>query len=190
MAALGMSGQRAEGQFFPSTYHFKAATTDLELLRRTYRRMQTELNSAWARRAAQLPYKSPYEALIMASIIEKETARAEERPAIAGVFVRRLAKGMKLQTDPTVIYGLGNAYNGDLRRADLERDTPYNTYTRSGLPPTPIALAGAAALGAAVAPAAGNALYFVARGDGTHQFSANLSEHDDAVRKFQLRGRQ
>lgn len=190
MAALGMSGQLAEGQFFPSTYHFKAATTDLELLRRIYRRMQTALNSAWARRAAQLPYKSPYEVLIMASIVEKETARAEERAAIAGVFVRRLVNGMKLQTDPTVIYGLGDAYDGNLRRTDLERDTPYNTYTRSGLPPTPIALPGTAALEAAVSPAAGDALYFVARGDGTHQFSASLADHDDAVRKFQLRGHQ
>ena len=190
MTALGMAGQPAEGQFFPSTYHFKAATTDLELLKRAYRRMQTQLSTTWGRRAAQLPYNSPYEVLIMASIVEKETARAEERPAIAGVFVRRLEKGMKLQTDPTVIYGMGHAYNGNLRRADLERDTPYNTYTRSGLPPTPIALPGAAALDAVVMPASGNALYFVARGDGTHQFSASLAEHDDAVRRFQLRDRR
>ena len=188
MTALGLSGQIAEGLFYPSTYHFKAATTDLDLLKRAYRRMQTELNFTWARRAALLPYKSPYEVLIMASIVEKETARAEERPAIAGVFVRRLAKGMKLQTDPTVIYGLGTGYNGNLRRADLERDTPYNTYTRNGLPPTPIAMPGAAALQAAVSPAAGDALYFVARGDGTHEFSASLAEHGDAVRKYQLRG--
>ena len=190
MTALGMAGQPAEGQFFPSTYHFKAETSDLELLRRAYRRMQTQLKTTWARRVAQLPYKSPYELLIMASIVEKETARAEERPAIAGVFVRRLEKGMKLQTDPTVIYGMGKSYNGNLRRADLERDTPYNTYTHNGLPPTPIALPGAAALDAAVAPAAGDALYFVARGDGTHQFSANLAEHGEAVRKFQLRDHQ
>ncbi len=150
--------------------------------------MQKLLDDTWQRRAAQLPYKTPYEALIMASIVEKETARAQERPAIAGVFVRRLQSGMKLQTDPTVIYGMGNTYTGNIRRADLERDTPYNTYTRKGLPPTPIALPGAAALEAALAPAPGNTLYFVARGDGSHQFSASLTEHDDAVRRFQLRG--
>lgn len=188
MTALGLAGQAAEGQFFPSTYHFKANTSDLALLKRAYLRMQKLLASSWPRRAAQLPYNSPYDALIMASIIEKETARADERPAIAGVFVRRLARGMKLQTDPTVIYGMGKTYNGNLRHADLERDTPYNTYTRGGLPPTPIAMPGAAALEAAVMPAPGNALYFVARGDGSHQFSSTLSEHDDAVRKFQLRG--
>lgn len=189
MTALGMAGQAAEGQFFPSTYHFKANTSDLALLERAYRRMQQLLRSSWARRAAQLPYHSPYDALIMASIVEKETARAEERPAIAGVFVRRLALGMKLQTDPTVIYGMGNTYTGNLRRADLERDTPYNSYTRSGLPPTPIALPSAAALDAALTPAPGSALYFVARGDGSHAFSNSLTEHDAAVRKFQLRGR-
>jgi UPF0755 protein len=188
MGALGMPGQAAEGQFFPSTYHFKANTSDLALLKRAYVRMQKQLASTWPRRAAQLPYNSPYEVLIMASIVEKETARADERPAIAGVFVRRLARGMKLQTDPTVIYGMGKTYSGNLRRADLERDTPYNTYTRGGLPPTPIAMPGAAALEAAVMPAPGNALYFVARGDGSHQFSSSLSEHDAAVRKFQLRG--
>ena len=187
MQALGLGGQAAEGQFFPSTYHFKANTSDRELLKRAYQRMQKLLALAWARRGVQLPYNSSYDALIMASIVEKETARADERPAIAGVFVRRLRAGMKLQTDPTVIYGLGANYSGNLRRADLESDTPYNTYTRMGLPPTPIALPGAAALDAAVAPAAGNALYFVARGDGSHQFSANLAEHDEAVRRYQLR---
>lgn len=188
MAALDLRGQAAEGWFFPSTYHFKAETVDLALLRRAQRRMQKELDKAWQRRAESLPYKTPYEALIMASIVEKETARPEERPAIAGVFVRRLHNGMKLQTDPTVIYGMGDSYAGNIRRADLERDTPYNTYTRKGLPPTPIALPGAAALDAAVRPAGGDALYFVARGDGSHQFSASLAEHDDAVRRFQLRG--
>jgi len=188
MQALGQSGQPAEGWFFPSTYHFKADTTDLALLKRAHERMRKMLDDAWQRRAAQLPYKTPYEALIMASIVEKETARAEERPAIAGVFVRRLAMGMKLQTDPTVIYGMGDSYQGNIRRADLERDTPYNTYTRKGLPPTPIALPGAAALEAALAPAPGNALYFVARGDGSHEFSASLTEHDEAVRRYQLRG--
>ena len=190
MDALGLRGQAAEGWFFPSTYHFKAATTDLSLLKRAHERMQKLLDDAWQRRHAQLPYKTPYEALIMASIVEKETGRAEERAAIAGVFVRRLASGMKLQTDPTVIYGMGDAYAGNIRRADLERDTPYNTYTRKGLPPTPIALPGAAALEAALAPAPGTALYFVARGDGSHQFSSTLSEHDDAVRRFQLRAKR
>lgn len=190
MAALGLAGQVAEGWFFPSTYHFKADTTDLALLKRAHQRMQKLLHDNWQRRAAQLPYQTPYEALIMASIVEKETARAEERPAIAGVFVRRLQSGMKLQTDPTVIYGMGDTYKGNIRRADLERDTPYNTYTRKGLPPTPIALAGAAALKAALAPAPGNTLYFVARGDGSHQFSTSLAEHDDAVRRFQLRGKR
>jgi UPF0755 protein len=188
MTALGLTGQAAEGWFFPSTYHFKADTSDLALLKRAHQRMQKILDDAWQRRTAQLPYKTPYEALIMASIVEKETARADERPAIAGVFVRRLEKGMKLQTDPTVIYGMGANYNGNIRRADLEQDTPYNTYTRKGLPPTPIALPGAAALQAALAPAPGHALYFVARGDGSHQFSASLTEHDEAVRRFQLRG--
>ena len=188
MAALGLAGQAAEGWFFPSTYHFKADTTDLALLQRAHARMQELLNDKWQRRSAQLPYNSAYEALIMASIVEKETARAEERPAIAGVFVRRLQNGMKLQTDPTVIYGMGDTYKGNIRRADLNRDTPYNTYTRKGLPPTPIALPGAGALEAALAPAPGTALYFVARGDGSHQFSTSLAEHDDAVRRFQLRG--
>jgi UPF0755 protein len=188
MAAVGLRGESAEGWFFPSTYHFKAETSDLALLKRAHARMRKELDAAWQRRDTALPYKTPYDILIMASIVEKETARPEERPAIAGVFVRRLKNGMKLQTDPTVIYGMGENYAGNIRRADLERDTPYNTYTRKGLPPTPIALPGAAALHAAVAPARGNALYFVARGDGSHHFSASLSEHDDAVRRFQLRG--
>ena len=187
MQALGLGGQAAEGQFFPSTYHFKANASDRALLARAYRRMQKLLAVAWARRDQQLPYNSPYDVLIMASIVEKETALATERPAIAGVFVRRLKAGMKLQTDPAVIYGLGASYAGNLRRADLERDTPYNTYTRLGLPPTPIALPSAAALDAAVAPADGKALYFVARGDGSHQFSASLAQHDEAVRRYQWR---
>lgn len=189
MTALGVQGQAAEGWFFPSTYHFKADTSDLSLLKRAHERMQNLLDENWSQRAAQLPYKTPYEALIMASIIEKETARPEERPAIAGVFVRRLEKGMKLQTDPTVIYGMGASYDGNIRRADLERDTPYNTYTRKGLPPTPIALPSAAAIEAALKPAPGDALYFVARGDGSHQFSSSLAAHDDAVRRYQLRGK-
>ena len=190
MAALGRAGEAAEGWFFPSTYHFKAETSDLALLKRAHQRMRQELDAAWQRRAESMPYKTPYDALIMASIVEKETARADERPAIAGVFVRRLKNGMKLQTDPTVIYGMGDSYTGNIRRADLERDTPYNTYTRKGLPPTPIALPGAAALNAATSPAGGDALYFVARGDGSHQFSASLADHDDAVRRFQLRGKR
>lgn len=190
MAALGRAGEAAEGWFFPSTYHFKAETSDLALLKRAHQRMRTELDAAWQGRAGTVPYKTPYEALIMASIVEKETARADERSAIAGVFVRRLKNGMKLQTDPTVIYGMADSYAGNIRRADLERDTPYNTYTRKGLPPTPIALPGTAALEAATSPDAGDALYFVARGDGSHQFSASLAEHDDAVRRFQLRGKR
>jgi UPF0755 protein len=151
--------------------------------------MTTVLDEAWRQRAEGLPLKSPYEALVLASIIEKESAVAAERPQIAGVFTRRLQKGMKLQTDPTVIYGLGEAFDGDLRRADLERDTPYNTYTRTGLPPTPICLPGRGAIEAATRPADGKALYFVAKGDGTHQFSASLDEHQRAVNEYQRKRR-
>lgn len=186
-ARLGIGQANPEGWFFPATYTYAAGDTDMAVLRRAHARMQRELAAAWASRAEELPYQTPYEALIMASIIEKETAAASERATIAGVFVRRLQRGMKLQTDPTVIYGIGAAFDGNLRRADLRRDTPYNTYTRKGLPPTPIALAGTAALHAALNPAAGKALYFVARGDGTHQFSATLREHNNAVRRYQLK---
>lgn len=183
---LGVSAPSLEGLFFPSTYRYEVNSTDRQILGRAYRRMQDVLETAWQGRADGLPYTSPYEALIMASIIEKETGLAEERPAIAGVFLRRLRLGMKLQTDPTVIYGLGANFDGDLRRADLRRDTPYNSYTRNGLPPTPIAMPGAAAIEAALHPAPGEALYFVARGDGGHHFSTTLREHNAAVRRYQL----
>ncbi|MGE0486568.1 MAG: endolytic transglycosylase MltG [Gammaproteobacteria bacterium] len=187
LAALDVDEASPEGIFFPATYHFDYGTRDLEILTRAARRMRGELERAWARRAGDLPYRIPYEVLIMASIIEKETGVASEREEIAGVFVRRLTLGMKLQTDPTVIYGLGKDFDGNLRRADLERDTPYNTYTRHGLPPTPIALPGRAALLAAVNPTSGTALYFVANGEGGHHFSDSLGEHNAAVRRYQLR---
>lgn len=187
MARLGRTGQHPEGRFFPDTYHFPAGTTDEAFLRRALTEMDRRLTEAWNRRAANLPLRDPYQALILASIVEKETGLPAERAAVAGVFVRRLQKGMLLQTDPTVIYGLGAAFDGNLRRRDLVTDTPYNTYTRKGLPPTPIALPGADALAAAVNPASGEALYFVATGDGGHAFSATLSEHNQAVRRYQLK---
>ncbi|MEQ8495520.1 MAG: endolytic transglycosylase MltG, partial [Gammaproteobacteria bacterium] len=177
LARLDIDAASPEGLFFPATYHFEDATRDLDILARAARRMQEELSRAWQQRREGLPYATPYEALIMASIIEKETGRADERARIGGVFVRRLERGMKLQTDPTVIYGLGDAFDGNLRRADLRRDTPYNTYLHRGLPPTPIAMPGAAALAAALDPAPGSALYFVAKGDGAHHFSDSLGEH-------------
>jgi len=189
MAVIGRPGEHPEGRFFPDTYLFPRGTTDQEFLTRAYKRMGTVLDEAWRQRADGLPLKSPYDALILASIIEKESAVAAERPQIGGVFARRLQKGMKLQTDPTVIYGLGEAFDGDLRRADLERDTPYNTYTRAGLPPTPICLPGQGAIEAATRPADGKSLYFVAKGDGTHQFSASLEEHQRAVNEFQKKRR-
>jgi UPF0755 protein len=192
MAALGEEGQAPEGLFFPDTYLFGKGTTDLEILRESRARMNRELEAAWSERATDLPIATPYEALILASIVEKETALAAERPRIAGVFIERLRRGMRLQTDPTVIYGLGPTFDGNLRRADLERDGPYNTYTRTGLPPTPIALPGAAALRAAVAPEERGELYFVATGlpDGSHEFSRTLSEHESAVRRYLARYRQ
>lgn len=189
MTKLGSPGVHPEGQFAPDTYQFPRGTTDLDFLQRAHQTMQARLDAEWQTRAENLPYATPYEALIMASIIEKETGLESEREAIAGVFVRRLQKKMRLQTDPTVIYGMGDAFDGNIRRADLRRDTPYNTYTRHGLPPTPIALPGLAALRAALNPASGNALYFVAKGDGSHQFSATLDEHLDAVRRYQLKRR-
>jgi UPF0755 protein len=187
MARLGLENAHPEGLFFPATYRYEDATKDSQVLLRAYHRMQAVLTETWDKRAPDLPYSSPYEALIMASIVEKETARAEEREIIAGVFVRRLNLGMKLQTDPTIIYGLGAAFDGNLRRADLKQDGPYNTYTRRGLPPTPIAMPGRAAIEAALHPAAGTALYFVAKGDGRHYFSGSLREHQNAVRRYQLK---
>jgi UPF0755 protein len=189
MAALGRPELHAEGRFYPDTYRFPRGTTDLAFLRRAFETMESALAEEWAARAENLPYTAPDEALIMASIVERETSVVDERAAIAGVFVRRLEKGMRLQTDPTVIYGLGAAFDGNLRKADLLTDTPYNTYTRRGLPPTPICLPGRAAIRAALHPAPGKTLYFVARGDGSHQFSETIAEHDAAVRKYQMRRR-
>jgi UPF0755 protein len=176
---------KPEGLFFPDTYLFARGASDLQVFRQAHALMKKRLDDAWASRAPGLPYKSPYEALIMASIIEKETGHKAERDMIAGVFVNRLRQGMLLQTDPTVIYGMGERYEGNIRKRDLQTDTPYNTYLRAGLPPTPIALPGAAALAAATNPARTDALYFVSRGDGTSQFSSSLTEHNHAVNKYQ-----
>jgi peptidoglycan lytic transglycosylase G len=186
MTALGEPGVHPEGQFFPDTYSFPKGTNELDVLRQAHQALQTHLDAAWRGRRTETLLKSPYEALILASIIEKETALPAERRLIAGVFHERMRRNMRLQTDPTVIYGLGEAFDGNLRRDDLERDTPYNTYTRGGLPPTPIALPGAGALDAAVAPEISGAVYFVAtgRGDGSHHFSATLEEHERAVRDY------
>jgi UPF0755 protein len=194
MARLGIPGDHPEGQFFPDTYRFARGTSDRELLLQAHARMRRELQAAWARRAPDLPLKSPYEALILASIVEKETGAEDERALIAGVFVNRLRKGMRLQTDPAVIYGLGDRFDGNLRRRDLVSDTPYNTYTRAGLPPTPVALPGRAALEAAVRPAQTDALYFVATGlgDGRHFFAQTLVAHNRNVARHlaNLRGGQ
>lgn len=192
MRALGEPDAHPEGQFFPDTYRFARNTTDLELLALAHQRMKAELQSAWEARAADLPLASQYEVLILASIIEKETALASERAQISGVFIERLRRGMRLQTDPTVIYGIGTAYDGNIRRTDLVRDTPYNTYTRSGLPPTPIALPGLESLRAAVQPKMTGAIFFVAtgKGDGSHFFSATLAEHEAAVRRYLRQLRQ
>ncbi|HXF66052.1 MAG TPA: endolytic transglycosylase MltG [Burkholderiales bacterium] len=185
---LSVIAPSPEGLFFPDTYHFSVGSSDLLILRRAYDRMQTQLTALWEGRAAGLPFATPYEALILASIVEKETGRAEERPLIAAVFVNRLRKGMPLQADPTVIYGLGESFDGNLRKRDLAADTPYNTYTRAGLPPTPIALPGAAALAAVLNPPQSDVLYFVSRGDGTSHFSRTLGEHERAVTKYQRSG--
>ncbi len=187
LRSLGSQQQHPEGLFFPSTYYFSNQNTPESVLIQAYQRQQFELSVAWSKRSANLPYKSPYQALIMASIIEKETGLASEQATIAGVFVRRLQKGMRLQADPTVIYGLGANFDGNLTRNHLRSINPYNTYSHIGLPPTPIALPGASALHAALHPAAGDSLYFVAKGDGSHAFSAILAEHRRAVRKYQLR---
>lgn len=184
---IGASGSSPEGLFFPDTYYFSSDMSDLDILRRSYLEMQQRLNEAWEARSDGLPYSNPYQALIMASIVEKETGKVEERPQIAGVFINRLKIGMRLQTDPTVIYGLGDKFDGNLRKQDLLNDTPYNTYTRSGLPPTPIAMPGMGAIDAALHPARESGfLYFVGRGDGGHAFSKTLAEHNRAVNRYQL----
>ena len=175
----------AEGLFFPDTYLFAKNSSDLQVYRQAYALMQKKLDEGWRERAADLPYETPYQALIMASIVEKETGRRSERGQIASVFVNRLRRGMLLQTDPTVIYGMGERYQGQIRKRDLQTDTPFNTYTRAGLPPTPIALPGAASLQAALNPVKGTALYFVSRGNGSSQFSDNLADHNRAVNQYQ-----
>lgn len=184
---LALDGAHAEGRFFPDTYRFARGETASSFLRRAHARLEAVLASEWQKRADGLPLRTPEEALILASIVEKETGLAGERALIAGVFINRLRKGMRLQTDPTVIYGLGEDFDGNLRRVDLRNDTPYNTYTRKGLPPTPIALPGRAALHAVLHPADTSALYFVARGDGSHEFSRTLEAHNRAVRRYQLK---
>ena len=188
MQRLGRAGVPPEGRFFPDTYTYAKGSSDLAVLRRALHAMDRHLEAAWAQRASDSPLKSPEQALILASIVEKETGRASDRPMIAGVFSNRLRIGMLLQTDPTVIYGLGDQFDGNLRKRDLQTDTPWNTYTRAGLPPTPIAMPGKAALLAAVQPQATKALYFVAKGDGSSHFSASLDEHNRAVNRYQ-RGR-
>ncbi|RJF96333.1 endolytic transglycosylase MltG [Noviherbaspirillum saxi] len=182
---LSLPYAHPEGLFFPDTYRFAKGSSDLLIYKQAHTLMQKRLNEAWARRNPSLPYKSPYEALVMASIVEKETGQRSERNMIAAVFVNRLRKGMLLQTDPTVIYGMGDKFQGNIRKRDLETDTPYNTYTRAGLPPTPIALPGAESIEAALNPASSDALYFVARGNGTSEFSNNLADHNRAVNKYQ-----
>jgi UPF0755 protein len=189
LRAVGAEETHPEGLFAPETYVFDTGSSDVEVLRQAYRAQRAILQKAWEGRAAGLPYRTAYEALIMASIVEKETGTPAERARIAGVFVNRLQRGMPLQTDPTVIYGLGAKFDGNLRKRDLTTDTAYNTYTRGGLPPTPIALPGKAAIAAALNPEATRALYFVARGDGTSEFSETLTDHNRAVGKYQLGGR-
>ena len=190
MAHLGVAEIHPEGRFYPDTYHFDKGMDDLSLLKTAYAKMEKELAAAWQQRRKDLPLKTPAEVLTLASIVEKETAVGEERPLIAGVFIQRLKRNMLLQTDPTVIYGLGDTYDGNIRKADLKKDTPYNTYTRKGLPPTPIAMPGRAALQAVVQPEQTQKLYFVAKGDGSHKFSDTLDEHNQAVIKYQLNGRK
>jgi UPF0755 protein len=190
MQRIGKPGDHPEGRFLPNTYHFPRGMSDVSFLQRAWQAMDELLAREWADRDEGLPLETPYEALTLASIVEKETGLASERPDIAGVFVRRLHKGMRLQTDPTVIYGLGSAYDGNIRRQDLKHDTPYNTYTRNGLPPTPIAMPGGEAIRAALHPAEGDSLYFVSKGDGSHHFSSTLDEHNNAVIKYQLKGKK
>lgn len=190
MAQLGEPEKHPEGMFLAETYQYLRGMTDLDLLRRARASLDDALAQAWEKRESELPYDSAYEALTMASIIEKETAVPHERPRISGVFVRRLQQGMRLQTDPTVIYGMGAEYKGNLRRSDLLKKTPYNTYVIEGLPPTPIAMVGKDAIEAALNPETGPWLFFVAKGDGSHHFSAHLSEHNSAVRRYQLQRRE
>ncbi len=187
MRLVGGGEPHAEGLFFPDTYYFDRGTADIVLLKRSYEEMKAKSVAAWANRAEGLPYKDSYEALIMASIIEKETGKSSERPMIAGIFLNRLRIGMRLQTDPSVIYGMGDNYDGNIRKKDLERDTPYNSYTRAGLPPTPIAMPGLASIEAALHPEKNKALYFVGKGDGSHAFANDLVEHNNNVVKYQLR---
>lgn len=188
LKAVGATESHPEGLFAPDTYTYDPGSSDLDLYRQAYRLQASRLQAAWQARAPDLPYNSPYDALIMASIVEKETGQTEERAQIAAVFVNRLRKGMLLQTDPTVIYGIGPSFDGNLRKNDLARDTPYNTYVRAGLPPTPIALPGLDAIGAALQPASSRALFFVSRGDGSSHFSESLVEHNRAVERYQLKG--
>ncbi|HSN22189.1 MAG TPA: endolytic transglycosylase MltG [Usitatibacter sp.] len=185
-ALLGIEGGSLEGWLFPDTYRFSPGSNDLDILRRAHAAMAKRLEEAWAGRDPDLPLASPYEALILASIVEKETAVPGERPLVASVFVNRLRRGMRLQTDPSVIYGMGERFDGNIRKKDLEQDTPWNTYTRGGLPPTPIAMPGEEALRAAVHPAPSEFLYFVGRGDGSHEFSRTLEQHNRAVARYQL----
>jgi UPF0755 protein len=186
MARLADASQSPEGQFMPDTYDYVLGMSDLDILERAHEAMQDFLAKEWAARDPSIPLQTPYQALILASLVEKETAVPAERPQIAGVFERRLKLGMKLDTDPSVIFGMGSSYTGKIHKSDLETDTPYNTYMRAGLPPTPIALPSRAAIHAVLHPAAGDALYFVAKGDGTHEFSATLAEQNAAVRKYIL----
>lgn len=190
MKAIDAEGIHPEGRFYPDTYRYTASMSDIDILRQSYGRMKQLLSEEWEKRESDLPLDNMDQALVLASIIEKETGAAEERPLIGGVFTNRLRKGMRLQTDPTVIYGMGDSYKGNIRKKDLLTDTPYNTYTRSGLPPTPIAMPGRDAIHAALHPGDTKALYFVAKGDGTHKFSATLTEHNEAVIKYQLKGRR
>jgi len=188
LRAVGASQTHPEGLFFPDTYLFPKGTTDIAILKRAHAAMQKHLDAAWSLRSADSPLRSAYELAVLASIVEKETGRPEDRGMVAAVFANRLRKGMRLQADPTVIYGLGNAFDGNLRKRDLVADTPYNTYTRAGLPPTPIAMPGLASLRAAARPETSDALYFVARGDGSSAFSRTLDEHNNAVNRFQRGG--
>jgi UPF0755 protein len=187
---LNIDQASPEGLFFPDTYHFAKGSSDLRVLRRAYRLMQSQLQARWSKRAPDLPLATPYQALILASIVEKETGSEKERALVAAVFLNRLRKGMLLQADPTVIYGLGDAFDGNLRKRDLVTDTPHNTYTRGGLPPTPIAMPGLASLDASLKAPESDVLYFVSRGDGSSHFSRTLGEHERAVTKYQRSGRR